>query len=149
MVTTPLQIAQRFIGLKEMAGTASNPLILAMLQLDTKWVEDDQVPWCSALLNFVFFLLGLPRSRSLAARSWLLVGQSVPLSDAQPGHDVVILKRGTGVQPGPAVIAAAGHVGLYVGQDAATVTIVGGNQGDAVSVASFQKSRILGIRRIT
>jgi len=149
MVVTPLQIAQRFIGIKEMAGTSSNPLILAMLQLDAKWVQDDQTSWCSAFTNFVFFLLGLPRSRSLAARSWLLVGTSVPLSDAQPGHDVVILKRGTGVQPGPTVLAAPGHVGMYVGQDAATVTVLGGNQGDSVSVASFPKSRILGIRRIT
>lgn len=149
IATSPLLIAQRFMGLKEMAGTASNPLILGMLQLDTKWVQADQTPWCSAFVNFVFFLLGLPRSRSLAARSWLLVGLSVPLSEAQPGHDVVILQRGTGTQPPATVIAAPGHVGLYVGHDATTVTLLGGNQGDSVNVQSFPKSRILGIRRIT
>jgi uncharacterized protein (TIGR02594 family) len=148
METTPFAVAQRFIGLKEVAGPMSNALVLGMLQLDSSWVQNDQTAWCSAFTNFVCFVLGLPRSRSLAARSWLLVGASIPLTDARPGYDVVVLSRGTGKQPGPEVIAAPGHVGFYAGSDAANVQLLAGNQGDAVSVASFPKSRILGIRRI-
>lgn len=145
---TPYSIAQRFIGLKEGPGAMNEPLVLAMLKLDAKWVEADQTAWCSAFVNFVCFLLELPRSRSLAARSWLNVGHSIPLVDAMPGFDVVVLKRGTGAQPGPEVIAAPGHVGFYAGQSGDAVQILGGNQNDQVSIASFPKSRILGIRRV-
>lgn len=149
MMTDLFTVAQRFMGIKETAGATSTPLVLAMLRLDASWVQDDQTPWCSAFVNFVCFILGMPRSRSLAARSWLLVGTSIPLTDAKVGNDVVILTRGTGKQPGPDVIAAPGHIGFYAGQDAANVLLLAGNQGDAVTIASFPKSRILGIRRLT
>lgn len=148
MDVTPFAVAMRFLGVKETAGVSSTPLVLAMLKLDSSWVENDATAWCSAFANFCCFVLGLPRSRSLAARSWLLVGRSIPLSDAQVGYDVVILSRGTGKQPGPIVIAAPGHVGFYAGQDAKSVQLLAGNQGDAVSIASFPKARILGIRRL-
>lgn len=149
MTTDLFTVAQRFLGIKETAGATSTPLVLAMLRLDASWVQDDQTAWCSAFVNFVCFILGMPRSRSLAARSWLLVGTSIPLTDAKVGNDVVILTRGTGKQPGPDVLAAPGHVGLYAGQDAANVLLLAGNQGDAVTIAPFPKSRILGIRRLT
>jgi uncharacterized protein (TIGR02594 family) len=148
IAVTPFDLAHRFLGLKEVEGPMSNPAVLAMLQLDAKWVEDDETAWCSAFVNYPFWLLNLPRSRSLAARSWLLVGQSIPLTDAQRGFDVVILKRGKEPQPGPEVIKAQGHVGLYAGHAATTVDLLGGNQGDTVSIASFKKPQILGVRRI-
>jgi uncharacterized protein (TIGR02594 family) len=148
MTVTPFAVAQRFLGIRETAGATSTPLVLAMLKLDAAWVEDDQTAWCSAFVNFCCFVLGLPRSKSLAARSWLLVGTSIPLTDARVGCDVVVLARGTGTQPGPEVITASGHVGFYAGQDATTVQLLAGNQGDAVSIASFPKTRILGIRRL-
>lgn len=147
---TPFDIAQRFVGIRETAGTASNPLVLAMLRLDQSWPTEDAVPWCSAFLNFVCWLLRVPRSKSLAARSWLTVGRSVPLAEAKPGFDVVVLQRGAGKQPGPTVIQAPGHVGFYAGlsEDGKSVLLLGGNQGDAVSVAQFPVGRVLGVRRI-
>lgn len=148
MDVTPFTVAHRFIGIKETAGATSTPIVLAMLKLDAGWVHDDVTAWCSAFVNFVCFMLGLPRSKSLAARSWLLVGKSIPLSDAIVGYDVVVLSRGPAPQPGADVIAAPGHVGFYAGQGEGTVLLLAGNQGDAVSIASFPKSQILGIRRI-
>jgi uncharacterized protein (TIGR02594 family) len=130
-------VAKRFIGLKETPGIQSNPLVLGMLQLDGAWPKDDTVPWCSAFVNFVAFLLGLPRSRSLAARSWLTVGREIRLDMALPGFDVVVLQRDGG-----------GHVGFYVRSDSADVWLLGGNQHDQVSIAEFPRERILGIRRL-
>lgn len=148
MQVTALTIAHQYLGIREIPGERFNSLVLAMLQLDNSWVEDDETPWCSAFVNFVHFQLpGLPRSHSLAARSWLLVGASVGLDYAAPGYDIVVLKRGGGDQPGPAVIKAPGHVGFYVGHTETDVTLLGGNQGDAVSITSFPRSRILDIRR--
>lgn len=145
---TPFEMAQRFIGIKEVLGAKHNPLILAMLQLDAAWVEDDETPWCSAFVNFIHWLWHLPRSRSLAARSWILVGISTELRTARVG-DIVVLTRGKGPQPGLDVIKAPGHVGFYAGQTETTVEILGANQANTVSIASFPKSRLLTVRRIT
>lgn len=148
MNVTAYDLAQRFVGMKEVPGTQDNPAILAMLRLDMEWPKNDEVPWCSAFINYVAWLLRLPRSKSLRARSWLRVGKPVPLGDARAGFDVVILKRGSGEQPGPEVIKAPGHVGFYSGQDGATLHLLGGNQANSVSVAPFGSTRLLGIRRL-
>ena len=140
-------LAQRFIGVSEVVGTAANPQILAMLRLDDKSSADDQVPWCSAFVNYVAWLLRLPRSKSLRARSWLLVGQSVSLDEAEVGFDVVILKRGSGAQPGPDVIDAPGHVGLFAGREGDEILVLGGNQSDSVNVSRYPSNHLLGIRR--
>jgi len=148
MQITAFDIAQRFIGIKEVPGMESNPMILAMLKLDGKWPEDDSVPWCSAFLNYVCWLLRLPRSKNLRARSWLNVGYAIHPDEAMPGFDVVILRRGKEPQPGPDIIAAPGHVGLYAGYQAGGIELLGGNQGDTVKVSRYDSKRILGIRRL-
>lgn len=143
---TAYSLAERFIGIKEVSGSAANPMILAMLKLDGDWPQDDSVPWCSAFTNYVAWLLRLPRSKSLRARSWLTVGFAPELYNV--GFDVVVLKRGGGRQPGPSVIDAPGHVGFYGGHDRAHIQVLGGNQADSVSVASYPLSRVLGVRRL-
>ena len=142
------RIAERFLGVEEVNGPIHNPQVLAMLRLDARWVEDDETPWCSAFVNYVAWLLRLPRSKSLAARSWLAVGVPIDLREATIGQDVVILKRGTGVQPGPDVLKAPGHVGFFSAHEKDRVWLLGGNQGDKVSLASFPVGRILGVRRL-
>lgn len=141
-------IAQRFSGLKEVPGQGDNPQILAMLKLDDDWPEHDEVPWCSAFMNYICWLLRLPRSKSLMARSWLEIGKPIHISEARAGFDVVILKRGGDDQPGPEVPDAPGHVGLFAGLEDTEVLLLGGNQGDRVRVSHFPVKRILGVRRL-
>ena len=148
MQITAFDIAQRFIGIKEVPGMESNPMVLAMLKLDGDWPEDDKVPWCAAFCNWVCWLLRLPRSKSLRARSWLNVGYGIELQEAMPGFDVVVLRRGQLPQPGPEVIEAAGHVGFYAGHGPGFIELLGGNQGDMVKVSRYDSERILGIRRL-
>lgn len=146
--TNAYLMAQRFVGMKEVSGTASNPAVLAMLRLDDTWPEDDSVPWCSAFTNYVAWLLRLPRSKSLRARSWLQVGMPVLWKDVAIGFDVVVLSRGKGQQPGPDVIDAPGHVGFFAGACSGQVMVLGGNQSDAVNVRAYPQTRVLGIRRL-
>ena len=158
MQISAFDLAQRFIGVREVAGPISNAHILAMLRLDNTWVEGDEVAWCSAFSNYICWLLRLPRSKSLAARSWLGVGMPIALEQAKPGFDVVILKRGGGDQPGPEVMAAPGHIGFFAGiehparvmgdPDNRQVLVLGGNQADAVSVAPYRVERVIGVRRL-
>jgi len=152
---TAYGVAERFIGIKEVPGTEHNPQILAMLRLDDVWPEGDEVPWCSAFVNWVAWLLRLRRSESLRARSWLEVGDGIPLHAARPGFDVVVLKRGGGDQPGAEVLDAPGHVGFFSSAEFSihgglptAVDLLGGNQGDRVSIARYPADRILGVRRL-
>src|ERR1041385_3391628 len=121
MNVTAFDIAQRFVGVKEVPGSAANPQVLAFLRLDSSWPKDDEVPWCSAFVNYVAWLLRLPRSKDLRARSWLNVGVPVVLSQAAVGFDVVVVKRGDD--------PTQGHVGLFAGVAAnGRIHILGGNQ---------------------
>jgi uncharacterized protein (TIGR02594 family) len=145
---TAFDLAQRFVGTKEVAGTLQdNPAILAMLRLDAEWPAHDEVPWCSAFVNYVCWLLRLPRSKSLAARSWLVVGRAIDIADAQPGFDVVILRRADN--------PVSGHVAFFAGLDPhsdphgpLTLQLLGGNQRNSVCVEPFPASRIVGVRRL-
>lgn len=142
MDVTAFDLAQRFVGITEAPGLAVNPQVLAMLQLDGDWPKDDEVPWCSAFVNYIAWLLRLPRSKSLAARSWLTVGRPIPTGQEVIGYDVVVLQRGA---PG----SALGHVGFFAGRDNTGIHILGGNQGNSVSVAAFKTADMLGVRRLT
>lgn len=143
----PFHIAERFIGIQEVGGQVDNHMILSMLKLDQSWPEHDEVPWCSAFVNYICWLLRLPRSKDLRARSWLTVGYGVSLSKARTG-DIVVFQRGKGDQPGPEVIDAPGHVGFYAGVSGEWIEVLGGNQSDTVKVSRYPKSRLLSIRRV-
>lgn len=141
------RVAERFVGVHEFDGALDNPFIMAMLRLDQDWPEGDETPWCSAFMNLVCWLCRLPRSKDLRARSWLNVGFGIPLEEARIG-DIVIFTRGAGQQPGPDVIAAAGHVGFYAGTYHGFIEVLGGNQGDEVNISRYPRSRLLGVRRL-
>jgi len=149
---TAFDLAQRYIGIHELAGAGrDHPLIQWWLSLCSLPMDSpDETPWCSAFVNGIAWELRLPRSKSAAARSWLAVGVPIPIGEARPGFDVVIFKRGDGPQPGPDVLQAPGHVAWFAGVDPQTdgVLALGGNQSDGVSVARFSSWSVLGFRRV-
>lgn len=151
MITpTPYHMARQLIGQREHKD-GENPLILAMLRAGgAKWPSKDEVPWCSAFVYSLALLWDLPRpgGNYLRARSWLNVGQIVPLEEAESGFDIVILKRGGGEQPPAHVTDAPGHVGFYVAHHRSGLMLLGGNQGDQVSIDEYLTDRVLGVRRL-
>ena len=146
MEITAHQLAKRFIGVHEVDGDEDHPLIQFAMSTTTYGSgaidTPDSVPWCSAFVNFIAWLLDAPRSNSAMARSWLSVGRPVKLEGAVVGWDVVIFSRG---DPG----GTQGHVGFFSGVGfGGGIKILGGNQGDEVNVTTFPTDRILGIRRL-
>jgi len=142
------ELAQRFYGMREIAGDQHNGFIQwahSLCGLDPETA--DEVSWCSSFLNAVCWILRLPRSKSAKARSWLAIGLPVNLLHAREG-DVIILKRGA-MDAGRDDLEAPGHVGLFAGVEDGKVFVLGGNQSDAVNVKSFPISKILGIRRLS
>jgi uncharacterized protein (TIGR02594 family) len=147
--TTCYDVAQR-LKVDEVEGASHNPLIQYGFSLCAGYDLDtpDEVPWCSAWLQVPSAVLGLPRSASAAARSWLKVGRPVSIAEAEMGNDVVVLRRGPAPQPGPQVLAAPGHVGLFAGRSGGRVLVLGGNQSDSVNVRPFDVGEVLGVRRL-
>lgn len=149
-MTTAYDLAMRHVGIREFSGDKDHPLVqwwlsLCGYDLDTH----DEVPWCSAFVNGMAWLLNLPRTKSAAARSWLALGTPIiSLTDCRAAYDVVILKRGGGDQPGPDVLQAQGHVGFFAGFQGGNLLILGGNQSNGVQIDSFPRERLLGIRRL-
>lgn len=137
-------LARRFVGqVLERPGAAAHPAIVWAHELSGLGRDvDDEVPWCSSLLNLWCWLLGLPRSSSAAARSWLTEGVSVPLEAAEPGWDIVVLSRGAN--------PAQGHVGVFEDFDRLhrRVRVIGGNQSNGVTVEAFNAHRVLDVRRL-
>jgi uncharacterized protein (TIGR02594 family) len=144
---TAYDLAARFTGLKEVKGDCDNPEIMAMLKLSNDWPRHDEVPWCGAFAGKIAWLLNLPYPVSLAARAWLLIGKKILLQDAVKGFDLVVFSRGDNPL-GPEVINAPGHVAFFNALDGDLVRVLGGNQNDSVSVATYPTWRVLGVRRL-
>ena len=138
MNITAFDLAQRFIGIKEVAGQKDHPFIvwcLSTCNLDTH----DETPWCSGFVNGICYLLDLDRTNSAWARSWLGIGKAIALDDAKVGFDICIFSRGTDGQ---------GHVGFYVRTEGELIYVLGGNQSDSVTITAYTKDKLLGVRRI-
>jgi uncharacterized protein (TIGR02594 family) len=140
---TLYDIAARHLGLRELAGERTHPLIAwwHSLCFDGNFDVPDETSWCSSAINGWAWILDLPRSGSALARSWLKVGTPVGLQQAKVGYDVVILSRD---EAGP----WAGHVGLYAGGDSGQVLLLGGNQANAVNISPYPVGRVIGVRRL-
>lgn len=131
-----LERAKSYIGTKEVKGEKHNPKIIDWWIKIKSNIRDDESPWCGAFVSGVLEECDIQSSRSPAARSYLKWGQEV---DACVGA-IVVLWRGSpdGWQ---------GHVGFLVGRDPwGNLLILGGNQGDEVSIKPFPVHRVLSYR---
>ena len=126
--------ARKHIGTTEIKGPENNPEILQWWKdIKRGGINQDSVPWCSAFVGACLEKVGIQSSRFESARSYLQWGE--PLPEAVYGC-VVIFSRTDG-----------GHVGFVVGKDEqGRLMVLGGNQGDAVSIAPFNIMRVMAYR---
>lgn len=129
-----LKEARNHIGLREIKGGKHAPEIVQFWKdIKRGGIKDDETPWCAAFVGAMLERSGIKSSRFESAKSYLNWG--VQLSDPVVGCVVVFTRQG------------GGHVGFCVGQDSAgNLLILGGNQGDAVNVKAFPRSRVTGYR---
>lgn len=127
---------RRYIGLKEVAGIENEPIIIKWLYKLKAWWSNDEVPWCGVYCAACITECGLPivlPKYWMRARDWLNWG--IPLDFPAVGAVVVFERKG------------GGHVGFVVGQSIdGHLMVLGGNQNNRVSIAPFDKSRVLGYR---
>lgn len=129
-----LMEALKLYGVLEKQGNGNNPAILAWAkECGIKGYTADSIPWCGLFMAVVAQRAGKPLpGNPLWAKDWASWGD--PVKSARLG-DVLVFARDGG-----------GHVGLYAGEDDAAYHVLGGNQGDAVSIKRVLKSRCIAIR---
>lgn len=127
-----LVVARALIGLREVPGPANNPKIIDMAKrLESKILgidyTADSTPWCGLFAAHCVNAVGLkPPPIAVRAKAWETWGLAVtPCVGA-----VLVFSREGG-----------GHVGFYVGEDEDRFYVLGGNQGDAVSIVPIAKAR--------
>lgn len=132
-----LRVAALCVGLSEIPGASSNPVIL-------RWARDigapkdyrnDDTPWCAVAMNRWAQACGYPLSGSgydlVRAKSFATWGQPcTPTLGA-----VLVFERPEGH-----------HVGLYAGEGPTAFYVLGGNQGNAVSYTWIARSRLIACR---
>lgn len=131
-----LMAAWAEFGVREIPGKEESPDILRYFrEASDAPVESEATPWCAAFAGAMLKRSGISGTGSLLARSYLNWGESI---DRPRLGAVAVLSRGND--------PTAGHVGFFVGESEDKLFLLGGNQEDAVSVAGFDKARLLGFR---
>lgn len=127
-----LALARKELGTKEGLGPVNNATVLGYYA-DAKHpeIKQDSVPWCAAFVGAMLSRAGVKPSGDLMARSYLHWGQA--LEKPRLGC-IVVFKRGA---------PPSGHVAFYIGPG---ITVLGGNQGDAVTIGTFRPASVLGYR---
>lgn len=122
-----------YIGLREIPGPEHSTVIAGWLSKLNAWWLDDETPWCGTFVAAMLEGHSVLPKHWYRARAWLDWGFG--LDDPDLGC-VVVFERGAG-----------GHVGFVVGRDLANnLLVLGGNQGNRVSIAAFPRFRVLGYR---
>lgn len=126
--------ARQYIGVREVPGPKNSTTIAGWLTRLKAWWSDDATPWCGTFAATCVTEAGLtPPKDWYRAMAWL----SLPVSLPRPAYGCVVVFTRQG----------GGHVGFVVGKDrSGNLMVLGGNQGDAVSVKPFPLIRVAGYR---
>ena len=136
-----LENAMAELGVHETPGTVATQRIIEYDKHTTLKATSDEIAWCSAFANFVVATSGDVGTGSAAARSWLDWGKVL---DAPAPGCIVVIDRKDANNP------IAAHVTFYVCDDTDKngIQCIGGNQGDAVKMSIFPKSKVLSYRDV-
>lgn len=138
--------ARSLIGVRELPGARHSATIMGWIKALGAGklgitVRDDETAWCGTFVAHVMDRHKLPLTErdnpkrniiAVRAKAWLDWGRVL----VGPRYGCVLV---FGRQGG-------GHVGFYVGEDDTHYHVLGGNQGNAVSIARIAKNRLLGMQ---
>lgn len=132
-----LSQALSFYDLHEIAGDAHNPVIMGWAKELGPYLgaayKADETPWCGLFMGICALRSGqTPPKICIRAREWGNFGKPKKIPQLS---DVLVFTRNGG-----------GHVGLYVAEDQDCFHVLGGNQGDAVSIVRIGKNRLVAAR---
>lgn len=123
----------------EVDGPKSNHRILEYHSATGLKSTSDEVPWCSSFVCWCLRTAWVRGTNSARARSFESWG--VALREPKPGCIVVMWRRSRD--------SGKGHVGFWLGRHHTarrSVLVLGGNQGDKVSVQGYDEDHVLTYR---
>lgn len=130
-----MSVARSYLGTKEIPGSKHNSVIQGWLAKLKAWWRDDETPWCGTFVAHCLKEVGQPLPQHwYRATAWKDYGSNLRSTHVAPGSILVFARTG------------GGHVGFYVSEDALYYHVLGGNQGNEVSVARIAKVRCIAIR---
>jgi uncharacterized protein (TIGR02594 family) len=129
-----MPIALGELGTLEIPGDTDNPRIVLYHQATKLRATDDETPWCASFVNWCLAEAKVEPTRSALARSYLPWGVAC---GERYGAVAVLSRGGNNLQ---------GHLGFLVDATPAALWLLGGNQGNRVSLARFERTRLLGLR---
>lgn len=133
-----MDVATMLIGAAEVKGKVNNSVIVRMWERISVGVTDDETAWCAAFVGNCLEESGYKSTRSGWALDYAKWGYECP-----PIYGAIAVMQ----RKNSAGKVIGGHVTFVVGHDAQNrIMGLGGNQGDKVSVAPFDRSRILTYR---
>lgn len=113
--------------------------------------SDDSIPWCGLYAAIVAHRAGKKVvAQPLWARNWARFGEHVAAnrgSDARPSLDFEPDARASLGDVLVFVRDGGGHVGFYIAEDTSHYHVLGGNQGDSVTITRIAKARCIAVRR--
>lgn len=123
------------IGTREIVGPEHNPTVVDYWRIGrvALTVRDDETAWCAAFVNAALESTGYAGTQSGRARSFL---DTKMFKNCDPHLGAIAVFSSAA---GP----ANGHVGFVDSVSSNHINVLGGNQGNAVSVAPFPRSRLL------
>ena len=131
--------AAKYLGTREIPGPGTNSIIKGWIRAAAKWLDydDSSTPWCGCFRGAIGMetSTGVP-AEHYRAKNWLKWGSGVhTIREAIKGDTVILVRKG------------GFHVALFDRLAGDYVYLLGGNQGNAVSVAKFPINQIEGLRR--
>ncbi len=126
----------KLMGTAEVPGAKSNAEIMSWARevgVANIYTNDD-IAWCGLFVALLVKRTGREIVKEpLWARSWLKWGVKSELPSL---GDIMVFSRDGG----------GGHVAVYIAEDATTYHVLGGNQGNKVSITRIKKDRLLDAR---
>lgn len=137
MLAKFLQEAFKEMNVKEVKGKNHNPRILQYHNSTSLKASTDEIPWCASFANFIIMKCGVIGTNSAMARSFEDWGNS--LEKPIPGC-IVVFSRGDNPD--------FGHVSFYLYETKKYIYCLGGNQGDAVAITPYLKTKLVCYRSV-
>jgi uncharacterized protein (TIGR02594 family) len=135
-------IAESYVGLREIKGPKHNPTILGWLKKHAKnigrWGRSrDETPWCAVFVSHCLSEAGHNTTGHALASSYLTYGKPAKLILGA----VVVIKRKQSGKDRTTGSRAGFHVGFLIRVTRDHYIILGGNQGNRVSRKRFSKKK--------
>lgn len=134
-----IDVAEKEIGVKR--GSHTKRIIEYWSMFRMNGIKDEKVSWCSAFVGAMLESVGINtnsndksiyQKRTKDSSQYWLHWDKGHAVDPCYGCIAVMTRSG------------GGHVGFLIGEDGDNWVLLGGNQGSAVSIAKFPKSRFVG-----